>query len=136
MRKEIKVEDFSMHQVLVIDDEATHRTIIQKIIEKYLKAYVVTAKNPLEGIKIMEDLKPDLVLLDMMMPVMNGYATLKKIRETDSISKTKVIICTALSSKELLESLVGLDISGYIVKPASPKTIVEKISNVLRTIKK
>ena len=136
MPKEIKAEDFSMHQILVIDDEAAHIALIRMVIEKFIKANVVTANNPAEGIKIIEDLKPDLVLLDIRMPVMDGLAALKIIRDTDSISDTKVIVCTTLSNRELLENLVHLNISGFIVKPSDPKTIANKISNVLKTIRK
>ncbi len=132
--KELKVEDFSMYQILVIDDDAAHRSLIRNVVKKYLDANVVTARDPVEGIKIMEDLKPDLVLLDMQMPVMDGFTALQKIRETDSIRDTKVIVCTALSSKELLVSLVHLKISSFIVKPSDPKTIAGKIGSVLKTI--
>lgn len=84
------------------------------------------AENGKLGLELCEQLKPDLILLDLMMPEMNGDEMLAKMRTTDWGKDTKVIILTNVGEQEAPEQLKDLRVSGYIVKAEmTPKQVAE-----------
>jgi CheY-like chemotaxis protein len=126
--------DFSNLTVLLVDDEIPFRKFVRKILEKELNVNVVEAPNPQEAFEFLEDNIPDLIILDMEMPVMDGYTALKTLRQMPNRKDIAVITCSALNSADLLLSLYQLKISDYILKPSNSKTIIKKISAVLNTV--
>ncbi len=87
---------------------------------------VEIAENGKLGLELCERLKPDLILLDLMMPEMNGDEMLAKMRTTDWGKDTKVIILTNVGEQEAPEQLKDLRVSGYIVKAEmTPKQVAE-----------
>ncbi len=120
-------------KILVVDDEARMRKIVKDFLtaKDYL---VLEASNGEEAIDIMyKDNKIDLVLLDVMMPKMDGWETCREIRK---FSKVPIIMLTAKSdeSDELLGYELGID--EYITKPFSPKILVARIDAILRRANK
>lgn len=87
------------------------------------------ANNGNEALEIYKSWNPDLIVLDLMMPVKSGYATLKEIRKIDKkLNKmTAVIVVSVLSGKEDIIDCAKLDIQGYIIKPFK----ISKINNVI-----
>jgi len=122
--------------VLIIDDDDLFRQYAKFILEKQLNVEVVAVKTPKEGSEFLEKNLPDLLILDMEMPVMDGYTFLRRIRADKRLEKLHVIPCTALASKDLFASLLRLDIDDYILKPVTDKVLVSKVSRVLDYIKK
>ena len=120
-------------KVLVVDDEARMRKIVKDFL--LAKDYkVVEASNGEEAIDIMyEDKDIDLVLLDVMMPKMDGWETCREIRK---VSQVPIIMLTAKSDEtdELLGYNLGID--EYITKPFSPKILVARIDAILRRTNK
>jgi DNA-binding response OmpR family regulator len=93
---------------------------------------VEIAENGKLGLDLCEDMKPDMVLLDLMMPEMNGDEMLEKLRKTDWGKKPKVIILTNVSEQEAPDRLKELDISGFIVKAEmTPREVAEMIKEKL-----
>jgi len=120
-------------KILVVDDEARMRKIVKDflIAKDYL---VIEASNGEEAIDAMySDKNIDLVLLDVMMPKMDGWETCREIRK---FSKVPIIMLTAKSeeSDELLGYNLGID--EYITKPFSPKILVARIDAILRRTNK
>jgi two-component system KDP operon response regulator KdpE len=116
------------YRLLVVDDEIR----IQKFLQSNLRAQgyeVVTANNGLEAIKQFHASHPDLILLDILMPDMNGLEVLKEIR---SFSTVPVIILSARGNER--EKITGLDLGAddYIPKPFSPDELVSRIEAVMR----
>jgi len=128
---ELQNLDFSDYSVLVVDDDEAFRRFIEKIVQKFLKAQVVQASNPKDAFEIMEKKLPDVMILDLQMPVMDGMTALHYIRTNDSTSSIPVIVCTALGFESLIVRLARQNISGFIVKPAPYEVIIEKIYSVL-----
>jgi DNA-binding response OmpR family regulator len=94
---------------------------------------VQTASNGKEGLNVIEEFKPDLILLDLMMPEMDGTEMLKKLRETDWGAKIRVIILTNLSKDEAPMELRFLNVDRYIVKAHhTPAQVVDIVNEVLR----
>ncbi len=127
--------DFSGLTVLIVDDDETFRKFLEKIISKFLKAKVVHASNPKDAFEIMEQRVPDLMILDLQMPVMDGMTALHYIRTNDSTSDLPVIICTALGFESLIVRLSHQKITSFIVKPVTFEIVLEKIYNVLIQVK-
>jgi len=119
---------FSGKTVLVVDDESRMVEFISMNLE--LEGFrVVRAANGSEALEKASKEHPDLVLLDIMMPEMDGFETLEGLRETTSVP---VIFLTAKS--EEVDRIKGLDLGAddYIAKPFSPRELVSRIRAVLR----
>ena len=115
-------------KILVVEDEKNISDLLQLYLEK--EGYEVqTAADGVKGIEGYRAFQPDLVLLDIMLPVMDGWSVLKKIRED---GKTPVIMLTAKG--ELEDKVTGLEqgADDYITKPFETKEVVARIHAVLR----
>lgn len=116
-------------KILVVDDEARLRKLVRDFLTR--EGYeVFEAGDGIEALEIFrreEDLK--LIILDIMMPRMDGYETLKKIRES---SKIPVIMLTAKASEEDELQGFNLGVDEYIAKPFSPKILVARVEAVIR----
>lgn len=103
-----------MERILVVDDELGVRQLLKKFLE--LKGYmVITATCGLEAIAAVEKHQPDLILLDIMMPGMNGLETLQRIREIDRT--VEIIIVTGFSGGEIAREAMRQVASDCITKP-------------------
>ena len=119
------------HSVLIIDDEADIRLLIKYNLEK--EGYtVIEADNGEKGIELAKINQPDLILLDVMMPVMDGIETCEKMRKIPELSNSMICFLTARS--EEYSQIAGLDSGAddYITKPIKPKLLVSRISALLR----
>lgn len=123
--------EFSKYTALVVDDEPPFRRFFKTLLEKGLKFKVFEASNPLHAFEIIKETKVDLIILDMEMPVMDGFTALKHIRENEEYNNVPVIICTALRSRDLFSSLTRLKIADFIIKPSNSQIIMGKIFNAM-----
>ena len=119
-------------RILAVDDDDK----ILRVIEALLIPHgyeVITARNGREAITSMSITKPDLVLMDIFMPEMDGYSALGKIKENDATKWVPVVMVTAVGqelNKQLAESLGA---AGYITKPFKSEELLEVISHILPT---
>lgn len=118
-------------KVLIIDDD--HRNIFAlSAILKARKYNCISAPSAAEGLKILEqDGKVDVVLLDMMMPEMDGYEALKYIREKEAISKIPVIAVTARAMTGDKELCMESGASGYVSKPVNIDELTSLINQLI-----
>ncbi len=114
--------------ILIVEDESNIRELLRLYLEQEGFA-VETAQDGLDGLRTFKRISPDLVLLDLMMPVMDGTATMKEIR---SFSKTPVIILTAKG--ETIDKVAGLELGAddYITKPFEMREVIARVRAVLR----
>lgn len=119
-----------MARVLVVDDAAFVRMALQRALEPQGHTIVGEAGDGIEAIEKFAELKPDVVILDISMPQMNGIEALKrlKILEPDA----KVIICSAIGYQSMLTEAIELGASEFIVKPFDPVQIAGAIDKVLK----
>lgn len=117
-------------RILVVDDEASIRRILETRL-KMVGYEVITAADGEEAIEAYQKHNPDLVILDVMMPKMDGYGVTREIRKT---SETPIIILTALG--DVSERITGLELGAddYVIKPFSPKELEARVKAVLRRI--
>ncbi|NLY63213.1 MAG: response regulator transcription factor [Erysipelothrix sp.] len=117
-----------MYKILIVDDEERIRNVIATYAKN--EGYEVThASNGLEAIDLVLENKYDILILDIMMPKLDGFSTLKRIRET---SDTPVIMLSA--RQEEYDKLYGfeLGVDDYVTKPFSVKELMARISAILR----
>jgi two-component system alkaline phosphatase synthesis response regulator PhoP len=118
-------------KILIVDDEKD----ILEFLSYNLKKDgfdVQTASNGREGINTAKKFKPDLILLDVMMPELDGVEACVEIRNTDSIKNTFIVFLTARS--EDYSQIAGLEAGAddYISKPVKPRVLVSKLNSILR----
>lgn len=122
-----------MNKILIVDDEPDIRTIVKYNLEKE-GYFVEEAENGVEAIKTAKRFLPDLIILDVMMPGIDGIETCEKIRQEESIKNTLVAFLTARN--EDYSQIAGLDSGGddYISKPIKPKILTSRVKALLRRI--
>lgn len=116
--------------ILIVDDAPDNLMLISNLLKDTYKVKVANSGE--KALKIlMSEHKPDLILLDILMPVMDGYETLRKIKENRLSKDIPVIFLTALSDTE--DEKIGLELgaSDYIVKPISPSIMLARIKTQL-----
>jgi CheY-like chemotaxis protein len=114
-------------QVLVIDDETAIQEVIQCCLEDIGGWQVWLASSGAEGLKLAQQHLPDGILLDVMMPELDGLATLKQIRATPIIQSIPVAFLTARAQYSDRLQFSHLDVVGLIVKPFDPIALVDQI---------
>jgi CheY-like chemotaxis protein len=115
-------------RVLVIDDEASIQEVIQCCLEDLGGWQVWLAKSGLAGIEIAQQILPDGILLDVMMPELDGLATLAKIRNMPVIAQIPVVLLTARTQYSDRSQFADLQVLGIIVKPFDPMTLVDQVA--------
>lgn len=118
--------------ILLVEDDVFVSDIYQTKLgsEGFL---VQVAENGLEAMKFMEKGKPDLVLLDIVMPYMDGMEVLKRLKENTDWKNIPVILLTNLSEKEKIEEGLGMGATDYLIKSHfTPTEVVEKVKSVLK----
>jgi two-component system alkaline phosphatase synthesis response regulator PhoP len=120
-----------MSKILIIDDESDVREIIRYNLTK--EGYEVDiAEDGLKGIKKVGEFNPDLIILDMMMPGMDGVEVCHQIRS--STKYNHIIICFLSARNEDYSQVAGLESGAddYLAKPVSPRVLVSKVKSLLR----
>jgi two-component system alkaline phosphatase synthesis response regulator PhoP len=115
-------------RILVVDDEV----ILVEFIKMRLEANgygVTTAYDGMDGLLKAEEVRPDLIILDISMARMDGYTMLKRIRQNEKIKDTRVIMLTASGKKKEIFEAEG--ISDYIVKPFDTEDFLSRVEKVL-----
>ena len=118
--------------ILIIDDDEKLNQLLKGFLSDFGFA-VLTATHPEKGLKKLKQKSPDLVILDVMLPGMDGFEVCKKIRQQSAVP---IIMLTARG--ELMDKVVGLELGAddYLPKPFEPRELVARIHSVLRRSKK
>ncbi len=117
--------------VLVIDDEKSIREVLEIALEDRFKVYLASSGS--QGLEMARELKPDLILLDRMMPEKDGIATLKELRLDESTKGLPVIFLTARVQTQDMSEYDGLDVLGVLSKPFDPMSLSDEIEAMLQS---
>jgi len=120
------------NSLLIIDDEKVNLKILTHILSPEYTIY--TATNGANGIKIAREYMPDLILLDILMPEMDGYETLSELKTFEKTRKIPVIFITGLDSEKDEEKGLALDAADYIIKPFSSLIVKLRVRNQIQMI--
>ena len=121
----------SVKTILVIDDEKDFGETVKMMLEAYNIYKVVTASNGKEGIKKAHMIKPDLILLDITMPEMNGIEALKLLKESSATVGIPVIMLTGHTEDIFKIKAHQLYDEDYITKPVKTKELLARVEKVL-----
>ena len=127
----LTVKDRKLH-ILTIDDNADIRDLIAFVLRRE-NYEVSTASNGLEGVEAIKATKPDLIILDVVMPEFSGYDVLDAVR-SDKNSKIRdipVLMITSKSTTDDIDQALELGATSYIIKPFRPAKLVEKVHSLL-----
>ena len=119
-----------MSTVLTVDDSKVVRSMVTRHLQPY-GCTIIEATNGQEGVDHGARPQPDLVLLDVTMPVMDGRQALAELRKDDATKGIPVIMLTAESGRDLVIEIAKLGVNGYIVKPFQQETFDKEVSKVL-----
>ena len=123
-----EIQNHMTPTILIIDDD----TRLNQLLKDFLKDFgfdVVTATHPVKGLKTLRQAAPDLVILDIMLPGMDGFEVCRAIRRASNVP---IIMLTARG--EVTDKVVGLELGAddYLAKPFEPRELVARIQSVLR----
>ncbi len=116
--------------ILVVEDNEVDRTIIQKTLEK--EGYsVFWAENGAVRLKKAKEQKPDLILLDCEMPIMDGQETCRRIKEDADLKNIPVLFLTGLNTPKNVVECFDLDAENFLAKPVNPSMLITQINTIL-----
>ncbi|OGW32648.1 MAG: hypothetical protein A2X59_01000 [Nitrospirae bacterium GWC2_42_7] len=119
--------------LLVEDSKAVQQMYRNKL--TFEQFHVTTADNGMEAIKSLSLDKPDIILLDLMMPIMDGYKVLQVVKSDPKLAKIPVLVFSAKGAPEEVEKSLNLGAAGYIVKATTkPNEVIDKIKTILSQI--
>lgn len=117
-------------KILTIDDSKTIRLIIGKAFKSF-DCEVMEASNGVEGLAVAAKEKPDIIILDLTMPIMDGYETLTKLKSDPELKSIPVVMLTAESGRENVLRIAKQGVRDYLVKPFKEDMIIERVGRVI-----
>lgn len=118
---------------MIVDDSKIMRVILKDFFENNNFLVVAEAKNGVEAINLFNKFKPDFVVMDLQMPIMNGIEALNGIRQMNT--KTNIVIISAYADKQHIMDAIKSGANGFILKPLNPKKL-KKITQLFNLPKK
>jgi len=116
------------YSVLIIDDDKELRAIYRAILER--EGYAIfEAPNGAEALKFLMNQTPDIILIDMLMPMLGGEAVMQRIRQMPALKNTRVVVLTAYP--RFRESALYFQADQFLVKPVRPEELVQAIASTL-----
>ena len=119
------------YRIAVVDDRQTNRKVLVKLLES-VGFNTRTATNGQEAIALWQQWQPDLIWMDMRMPVMDGYAATKHIKKLSGEQKTVIIAITASAFEEQREQILAAGCDDFVAKPFTEQIIFEKLNQYLQ----
>ncbi len=118
-------------RVLIIEDEPDIRLILSKCLEHTGSFDPIVACDGAQGIDIAKEQKPDVILIDALLPKMNGYAACQRIKKDSSTKHIPVIFLTAKTDRNEIDRAIKSGACGVIAKPFDPLQLAAQIENLI-----
>jgi len=119
-------------KILIAEDNEVNRELLRELLEIRGHA-VIEACNGEEALRVLEESEPDILLLDLGMPVLDGYGTLRKIRENPGFATLPVLAVTAYAMQGDKERILSTGFDGYLSKPINPTLLFQELERLLPT---
>lgn len=118
-----------MKKILIVDDEPGVVKMIRYLLEK--NAYtVVSATEGEEGLKLVQEEKPDLILMDIMMPTLDGNEVMRRLKESEATKDIPIIMLSALGQEGDVAKSLELGAIDYVVKPFHPQELLDRLKKI------
>lgn len=118
-----------MYKILIVDDAGFMRMMVKSHLTKAGYTDFTEAENGQQAVDLYKEIKPDLVIMDITMPDMDGIQALSKISEFDS--SAKVIMCSAMGQESMVMEAIRLGAMDFIVKPFKQERISQTVNKIL-----
>jgi len=118
-----------MVKVMIIEDSIFERKAITRYLKKARYDNVIEAGNGEEGLKLANQESPDIVLLDLRMPGMDGMDVIGELKKNHK--NVKILVVSIIRNKKVIDKCLELGADGYLSKPVTQENLVEKISEIL-----
>lgn len=118
-----------MKKILIVEDNVMNMDLLIQLLEEQYE--VITAKDGAEGLKLAIEAKPDLILMDMKLPVMNGWETTRKIKSHDLTKHIPVIGISSHAMSSDAEKAFAIGCDDYLTKPLDDMLLYEKLEQYL-----
>ncbi len=122
-------EGTTMARILIIDDAKLMRMTLNNILQKANHEVVGEGKNGNEAIELYRQLKPDLVTMDITMPIMDGIEAVKRIKK--EFPEAKIIMCSAMGQQKLVVEAIEAGAKDFIIKPFDELRVAEAVKRIL-----
>jgi two-component system alkaline phosphatase synthesis response regulator PhoP len=120
-----------MKKILIVDDEPNIVMSLEYTFKKN-NFEVFIARDGQEALDILEKQFPDIIILDVMMPMVDGFATLEQIKKNERLQHCKVIFLSAKNKEKDIKKGLSLGANLYVTKPFSIKKLVEQVQELIR----
>lgn len=120
-----------MKKILIVDDEPNIVMSLEYIFKKN-NYQVFIARDGQEALDLLEHERPHLIILDVMMPMVDGYATLEQIKQDERLNDCRVIFLSAKNKESDIERGLQLGADRYMTKPFSVKKLVDEVNGLLK----
>lgn len=120
--------------ILLIEDNAQNRYLVTFLLEARGYAVTPAADGPL-GIDLADHLRPQMILLDIQLPTMDGYAVARALRANPALQSTPIVAVTSYAMSGDREKAIAAGCNGYIEKPINPETFVSEVETYLEAAK-
>lgn len=125
--------DLSSYTVLVADDIALNLLMVKKMLSRY-NFKVVTASDGQEAMDMIAEYKPALLLVDLMMPVLNGFEVISKVRSNPDYTSMRIVVLSALNASESVIEALTLGADEFITKPITLQRLYDSVSKQFELI--
>jgi len=120
----------SLPKILSVDDSRTMRMMVKRAFRNF-QCELFEAADGAEGLAAAIANKPDLIVLDYNMPVMDGVTMLRNMRENAELKRTPVIMLSAEDSNEIISTVARLGVRDYIIKPFEDENLLSKVTRII-----
>ncbi len=121
-------------KIAVVEDDRSIQMVLELVFNRMAKCRVVVASNGIEGLAVIQKEKPDVVLLDLMMPGMDGFEVCQHVKADPAIQHIPIIFLTAQPQPAAVARAMALGAAGYLVKPFDPVKIIDQVNEALARV--
>lgn len=121
----------SHEEILIVDDDDLSRKLLKRLVAKEFDYDIVSKANGIEALEYAQKNVPVLIILDLMLPGMNGFEILKTLRKDPVFDDTKIVLVSAKSRSEDIERGFDLTADEYITKPFQPRELTARLRKLL-----
>lgn len=118
-------------KVLIVDDSSVERLLLKGMLSELKFATILEAENGEDGVKMAEEHRPDLILMDVVMPGINGFQATKKIVSVDALKNIPIIMCTSKNQETDKSWGARQGAKAYVTKPVDKNILFEEIRKLL-----
>lgn len=126
--------DLAEYRVIVVDDEPDSVSIVEQLLELHGVREIATARDGSECLKIIYDFQPDIIVIDLSMPKMDGWQTLKELRANTAFDTIPVIAMTAYHSLQVAIDAKKAGFDAYFTKPIDVDAFMATVINIINRL--